>query len=98
MHWNSRGRGRRWLSITPTVPPAANPLPDAKLQYVGYTQITRLETDAPLGIWNLLQLPAPGTILVATRRAVQPAIVFGEVAGDALVSEPALLRWRMAGS
>ena len=76
--------------------PAANPLPDAKLQYAGYTQITRLVTDAPLGIWNLLQLPAPGTMLVATRGAVQPQTVFGEIDGNELVSEPALLRWRMA--
>jgi len=78
--------------------PAPNPLPDAKLQYAGYTQITRLETDAPLGIWNLLQLPAPGTMLVATHRAVQPQLVFGEVANKELVSEPALLRWRMDGT
>lgn len=78
--------------------PAANPLPDVKLQYAGYAQVTRLETDAPLGIWNLLQLPAPGTMLVATRRAVQPQIVFGEIAGNEIVSQPALLRWRMDGA
>lgn len=77
--------------------PAANPLPDLKLAYAGYTQVTLLETDAPLGIWNLLQLPAPGTMLVATRGAVRPQIVFGEIAGPDLVSGPGLLRWRMDG-
>jgi hypothetical protein len=77
--------------------PAPNPLPDLKLAYAGYTQVTRLETDAPIGIWNLLQLPAPGTMLVATRGAVRPQIVFGEIADPDLVSGPGLLRWRMDG-
>jgi hypothetical protein len=77
--------------------PAPNPLPGTRLQYAGYTQVTRLETGAPLGIWNLLQLPAPGVMLVATRGVAQPQTVFGEIAEAGLVSGPGLLRWRMDG-
>jgi hypothetical protein len=77
--------------------PATNPLPDLKLQYAGYTQVTCLETNAPLGIWNLLQLPAPGTMLVTTRGVAQPQIVFGAIALQDVASQPSLLRWHMDG-
>jgi hypothetical protein len=85
------------VQLRKTYRPALNPLSVNGLQFAGYTQVTSLETDAPLGIWNLLQLPAPGMMLVATRGAVRPQIVFGEIADPDLVSGPGLLRWRMDG-
>lgn len=35
---------------------------------------------ARLGIWNLLQLPSPGTMLISTRTATTPQKVFGAFA------------------
>ena len=89
--------------------PAANPLQftalaGAGLQYAGYTQVTTIElepvVDASirLGIWNLLQLPLPGVMLIPTRFAVQPQVMFGTPSAAALSVAPHLVRWEMADS
>jgi hypothetical protein len=76
--------------------PAPSPVAANGLQYAGYTQVTSLETDAPLGIWNLLQLPPGGTMLVATRAPVRPKVVFGALGEGELTVAPELVYWRMA--
>jgi hypothetical protein len=76
--------------------PAPSPIAANGLQYAGYTQVTSLETDAPLGIWNLLQLPPGGMMLVATRAPVRPRLVFGALAEGELTIAPELIYWRMA--
>jgi len=82
--------------------PAANPLPDAGLSYAGYRQITTLEvTSSPdvtarLGLWNLLQLPSPGTMLVPVRPATNPQKVFGAFADGELTTAQQCVRWHMA--
>ena len=89
--------------------PAANPLlgtaaDAAALRYAGYTLITTLEVEpqadgaARLGIWNLLQLPQPGEMLIPTRGAGGPQTAFGTPSPADLTVEPGLVRWHMAGS
>jgi hypothetical protein len=84
---------------------AANPLHELKLElaYAGYEQTTILELEVDkaglppvrLGIWNLLQLPTPGRMLVSTSRRAAPRTVFGTVApGDLALADQALV-WRM---
>jgi hypothetical protein len=79
---------------------AANPLSTSGLQYAGYTQLTTLELEpganVSLGIWNLLQFPQPGTMLIPTRTAAGPQLVFGECAAGEITSAPGLVRWNMA--
>jgi len=79
---------------------AVNPLARSGLQYAGYTQVTTLElesgTNVPLGIWNLLQLPQGGTLLIPTRTATRPQLVFGKSAADELTVATGLVRWNMA--
>ena len=75
-----------------------------ELQYAGYTQNTTLElklaAEPPihLGIWNLLQLPQPGKMLIPTVSESQPQLVFGSVAAEELMVAPRMVRWRMGGS
>lgn len=86
---------------------AANPLRDTALagrvQYAGYTQITTLElTPAAepairLGIWNLLQLPQPGVMLIPTRITAPPQHVFGTISSAELAVESRVVRWTMEG-
>lgn len=86
------------VRLSKTYGDAANPLPASGLAFAGYTQETTLETDARLGIWNLLQLPPGGEMLIATRGTARPHVVFGTLAADELSVEPGLVRWRMARS
>jgi hypothetical protein len=85
--------------------PAANPLRDLKLalSYAGYEQTTILEIEAVgdstppsrLGVWNLLQLPKPGRMIVPTYCRPEPRTVFGHVPpGDLALGDRALV-WRM---
>lgn len=87
--------------------PADNPLQGtlaglAGLQYAGYTLATALELEpgegspVRLGIWSLLQLPQPGTMLIPTRAVIRPQVVFGTPTPGELTAEPHLVRWHMA--
>lgn len=95
------------VRLTKTYSPATCPLRGASaappgLQYAGYTLVTTLElepiADAAirLGVWNLLQLPQPGEMLIPTRGTARPHVVFGSPAGGELTAEPNLVRWHMA--
>ncbi len=97
------------VCLTKRVHSARNPLDGTSLAatgipYAGYTQITALEVevqpDAPvqLGIWNLLQLPQPGVMLIPTREYANPQRVFGSLAADELIAEPHFVRWLMTGN
>jgi hypothetical protein len=88
--------------------PAGNPLDgtllaDAGMQYAGYTQVTTLEVEPQpgaevrLGLWNLLQLPPPGVMLIPTRERVQPQQVFGALSPEELTLGSRLVRWEMGG-
>jgi len=55
-----------------------------------------LRAEPALGIWNLLQLPQPGTMLIPTRTATGPQLVFGKCVAGELAAEAGLVRWHMA--
>lgn len=102
LHRQNRDVGVR-LAKTYSVAP--NPLEDViGLQYAGYTLATTLEVESQpgvptrLGIWNLLQLPQPGTMWIPTRAPARPHVVFGALAADELTVTPGLVRWNMAPS
>ncbi|MEI7834066.1 MAG: hypothetical protein WCJ56_12825, partial [bacterium] len=98
-------RTRRDVSvrIDKQISPAANPLADVDLQYAGYTLATKLvvqpqpDTPVRLGLWNLLQLPSPGVMLIPTCSPAQPQPVFGTIAAEELAIAPHLVCWRMGG-
>jgi hypothetical protein len=106
VHLQRSGREARF-SMSKEYRPAANPLRDLKLalSYAGYEQTTVLELEADrdggtaparLGVWNLLQLPKPGRMIVPTYRRTVPRTVFGHVPpGDLTLGDHALV-WRMA--
>lgn len=77
------------------------PLADAGLEFAGYTQKTKLMQEAlpdravRLGIWNLLQLPFPGVMVVPTRAATQPRLVFGALCEGECSADSRVLRWNM---
>jgi hypothetical protein len=48
-----------------------------------------------VGIWNLLQLPHGGEIIVPTYRQTQPRVLFGDIPADALSVEARCVRFRV---
>jgi hypothetical protein len=95
------------FTVTKDVRPAANPLRSMKLglSYAGYEQTTTLElavdrngnaSPAQLGVWNLLQLPKSGRMIVPTYRRAVPQTVFGDVpSADLELADHAFI-WSMA--
>jgi hypothetical protein len=83
---------------------AANPLRyelhGGEAQYAGYTQRTKLhiydKTTSPVGIWNLLQLPPGGEILVPTYSRARPHIYVGTVEAAELQVAEHLIRYKVA--
>ena len=86
----SRCQARVELEITKRIGPALNPLRNerglaalGKVEYAGYTQRTSLRwleapaTATPVGLWNLVQMPHGGELLVATYCRTEPKIFFG---------------------
>lgn len=102
----SRSRSRIELEIAKSFAPAPNPLRHerggvpADVEYAGYTQHTSLaivggDQTSPVGLWNLVQMPHGGELLVPTFSRANPKLVFGSIpAGDLLVSDR-LVRYRM---
>lgn len=104
----SRTKQQVELEMAKWVTPAPNPFRyerDIKLdgiEYAGYTQHTTLEmlgdsakSGAVVGLWNLIQMPNGGDLLVPTYSRTQPQICFGDIAPDDLVVEPHLIRYKM---
>jgi hypothetical protein len=97
------------LVITKWVGPALNPLryePEWKdvvdIEYAGYTLHTSLKIvdkgrdgSPRVGLWNLLQLPHCGELLIPTYRRAQPKALFGETAAEDLQVGDHLIRYRM---
>jgi hypothetical protein len=96
------------MRLSKIIAPAANPLrhePGAdgdEMAYAGYSLTTRLELlgdlpdgQGPVGLWNLIQMPHGGDLLVATHAPTRPRILFGDVdSGDMSVSAH-LVRYAM---
>jgi hypothetical protein len=96
------------LELTKSVGPAACPFRHesdmretlSALKYAGYTQRTTLEllgdgerNPLALGIWNLIQLPHGGDLLVPTYYETRPLVLFGETPADKLSVSERLVRW-----
>jgi len=99
-------RSREWVSgvLSKSWEAAVNPLKDenyrSNLQYAGYTQHTKLQVHekatSPIGIWNLLQLPPDGEILIPTYSQIEPHIYLGTVEKGELKATEHLIRYRVA--
>jgi hypothetical protein len=96
------------LELTKTVSPAANPLRHERnlrgldYEYAGLTQLTSLALvgdsatrPVRVGIWDLLQLPHGGDLLVPTFARANPKIFTGSIAPDNLIIGEHVIRYRM---
>ena len=96
------------LQITKRFGPAPNPLRYERgldlpcVDYAGYTQITSLEllgtsrrVRAALGLWNLVQMPHGGDLLIPTYSRSEPLRVFGSIPDKDLTVSDRLIRYRM---
>ena len=94
------------LRMTKSLSPALNPLRYEHLsldvEYAGYTLRTGLEfqrADAGgpdrVGLWNLLQLPHGGDMLIPTYSPSPPKIIMGKVSAEDLSTSETLTRYRM---
>jgi hypothetical protein len=92
------------LRIARRVAPATQPLRhergvDAGVAYAGYTLITSLELVSPsrtaVGLWQLLQLPHGGEMLIPTYAGARPLVYFGSIADRDLSAEQGLVRYAM---
>jgi len=104
----SRLRRQVTLRITKSFGPAPNPLRHergldlAGLDYAGYTQYTTLEFCGPgpgaaanVGLWNLVQMPHGGDLLIPTYSRAEPLRVFGAIPDKDLLVSDRLVRYRM---
>jgi len=108
----SRSQERIELEIVKSVSPAANPLRYEKLlgesedvEYARYTLQVSLEimkasarSSARVGIWNLLQMPHGGELLIPTYVRVEPKAYFGTIPPGDLSVGDRLIRYRMGAS
>ena len=98
------------LRLAKSVAPAANPLryerdlrdQSGSAEFAGYTQRTSLEfigseSEAKVGLWNLIQMRHGGEILVPTYFRSSPRILFGNVAPHDLIAGDHLIRFRIRG-
>jgi len=96
------------LRMAKSVAPAVNPLRFEKgldlsgVEYAGYTQSTSLEVlggdaaDGPMvGLWNLVQMPHGGDLLIPTYSRTEPKIWFGNIAPEDLIVGDRLVRYKM---
>ncbi|MBN1345926.1 MAG: hypothetical protein JXQ73_24765 [Phycisphaerae bacterium] len=108
----SRSRRQVELQITKLVSPAPNPLRRerglgglSQIEYAGYTLRTSLELLGrglepvhPVGLWNLVQMPHGGDLLIPTYVRTEPKVYFGEIADLDLIVSDRLVRYRMRAS
>lgn len=94
------------LEIQKWVTPAANPLrfeKDSRLLcevlYAGYTQHTALTMRAGdtacVGLWNLIQMPHGGEMIIPVYARSKPRIYFGTIADSDLRVTDRAIYWRM---
>jgi hypothetical protein len=104
----SRAHKKATLCITKSFGPAPNPLRYERgldlsgVKYAGYTQFTSLELlgqsrllKASIGLWNLVQMPHGGDLLVPTYSRTEPLRVFGSIPDKDLLVSDGLVRYRM---
>lgn len=99
------------LEITKLILPALNPLRyeaqanSSGLKYAGYTLRTTLQlrgTDgqesAKVGLWNLLQMPHGGDLLIPTISRSEPKLYMGNIGPEDLLVGEHLIRYTMRAS
>lgn len=106
----ARSRQKVELKITKGIGPAANPLRYERglqyaqdLEYAGYTLYSSMEMlsgseSSQIGLWNLLQMPHGGDLLIPTYSKSQPKIYFGTkgtIGPDDLLVDDHLICYRM---
>ncbi|MEP6663801.1 MAG: DUF6786 family protein, partial [Verrucomicrobiota bacterium] len=107
----SRSKKELRLKITKSFGPAANPLRHERglklkeVDYAGYTQSTSLElfgasrqTRDHVGLWNLIQMPHGGDLLMPTFGRAEPRHIFssvGTIPSNDLITNDHLIRYRM---
>ena len=72
----------------------------ADVEYAGYTQHTSLaivggDHTSPVGLWNLVQMPHGGELLLPTFSRTEPKLIFGKIPAEDLVVSDQLVRYRM---
>jgi hypothetical protein len=106
----SRTKKKVGLEIAKSFGPAPNPLRYerglrkalAAVEYAGYTQYTSLKltganaaSAAAVGLWNLVQMPHGGDLIVPTYVRATPTIYFGNITTDDLIVDDHMVRYRM---
>jgi hypothetical protein len=104
----ARARCTVELEITKHLEPAPNPLgrselaADGAIQYAGYTQHTTLQfrerpasASVRIGLWDLMQMPHGGELLVAAYGCTEPKVYFGAIGPEDLAASNGLVRYRM---
>jgi hypothetical protein len=106
----SRTKRKVRLEIAKSIGPALNPLRHERdlravlgnVEYAGYTQYTSLklvgksaESPDRVGLWNLVQMPHGGELLVPTYVRTQPNVYFGNITAEDLLVDDHLIRYRM---
>ena len=106
---SSRSKTSMDLEITKSVGPAFNPLRYepawnnmADVEYAGFTLRTTLQlmdnsinTPLQVGLWDLMQMPHGGELLVSTYRRAEARLYFGAIAPEDLIISDHLIRYRM---
>jgi len=99
------------LRISKSVGAAPNPLRFEKnidlgdVAYAGYTQFTSLEMlednpkESPMaGLWNLVQMPHGGDLLIPTYSRTERKLWFGKISAEDLIVGDRLIRYKMRAS
>jgi hypothetical protein len=109
-HRLSRSGANVELEIAKSVSSALNPLRHepawadlSDVQYAGYTLRTSLrliggQSVGPVGLWNLIQMPHGGDLLVPTYFASAPRVCFGDVSPRDVEVTDHLIRYAMRAS
>ena len=105
----SRSKQEVPMVITKSIGPAPNPLRYERgiismddLEYAGYTQFTSLELTGenplnagPVGLWNLVQMPHEGDMLIPTYSRTEPRLIMGSISPEELIVNKNLVRYKM---
>ncbi len=91
------------LRITKTFGSTTNPLRDVtgpeRVEFAGYEVFSTLQmmepADTRIGLWQLMQMPHGGELIIATHGMPAPDILFGEIPPGDLQHSPGELRYRM---
>ena len=103
----TRSKAEVEVRIAKSVAPALNPLRHERdgnvvgVEYAGYALRTTLQwlsgdsIASFLGLWNLLQMPHGGVMVIPTHARTRPRVYFGTIAAEDLVVGDHLVQYRM---